>query len=183
MPVKGKLPDKEKVDNRTKIILLIMERSMTNKELLHETEFSSSTLANHLKSLMREELIEKAIENNRIVYRIVFDERKWESEYKKMSYDAIMPVLKDKLPSTWALWTLVMKVLVKSNLARRKKVVEGDEPLLKKNEISQLVGLALDELMKEARDLRLNNKTWIELKEIVESSFFHEIDQHGVMIS
>ena len=183
MPVKGKLPDREKVDNRTMIILLLMERSMTNKELLNETDFSSSTLANHLKSLMREDLIEKAIEDNRVVYRIVFDERKWESEYKKMSYDAIMPVLREKLPSTWALWTLMMKVMVKSNLALRKKVIEGDEAQLMKIEISQLVDLAFDELIKEASDLCLKNKTWIELREIVASSFFHEIDKHGVVIS
>jgi len=70
MPIKHKLPEWERQDNKTKVLLKILEKPLTFTELLKETGFSRSTLTQHLKDLRKAKEIEKAIENNRVIYKL-----------------------------------------------------------------------------------------------------------------
>ena len=69
MPTKHKLPQWERQDNRAEVLSKILEQSLTFTELLKETGFSRSTLTQHLKDLQRTADVEKAIENNRVIYK------------------------------------------------------------------------------------------------------------------
>ena len=52
------------------------EKSLTFTELLGETGFAKSTLTTHLSDLKESGIIEKALEKDRVVYRLTLNEEK-----------------------------------------------------------------------------------------------------------
>jgi DNA-binding transcriptional ArsR family regulator len=98
LPVKNKLPQWERMENRTKLFTTILQNSLTFTELLNETGFSRATLTNHLKDLRQDGIIEKTIENNRVVYSITLDENRLESEIKKIGFDILFDFVYEEHP-------------------------------------------------------------------------------------
>ena len=128
MPVKYKRPEWEKVDNRTRIYAILLERSLTFTELLNETGFARSTLTNHLNDLMEYEAIEKAFEIGHVVYRATIDEKIIESELKKWQYDWIQNFLTKSHPSIGIFLDAIMKILIKELIWFKQRKIEGNPP-------------------------------------------------------
>lgn len=128
MPEKGKLPAWEREDNRSKIFTLLLDESYTFGELLNEVELSRSTLSAHLSDLQEDGLIEKAIENNRVVYRTTLDEKVIELEMKNLSYDWIREFLYDTIPSIGMFVDISIKILIMEKIWMRQRKFEGNPP-------------------------------------------------------
>ena len=69
MPVKHRLPEWERQDNKKKVLSKIIEKPLRFEELLKETKLSRSTLTQHLKDLRKNNEIEKAVKNNKVIYK------------------------------------------------------------------------------------------------------------------
>ena len=131
MPVKGKLPRWERSDNRSVIFKKVLDKSQTFTELLNDTGFSRATLSNHLTVLQDEGLIEKALEDGRVVYTSILDEEKIKSEFKKMNYDFLIEMLDEQTPSLGLFFQMLMIWVVKSQILQKRRILEGKPPLTK----------------------------------------------------
>jgi DNA-binding transcriptional ArsR family regulator len=134
MPVEHKLPIWEGEDNRKKIFHVLWRRSLTFIDLYYETGFSRSTLSSHLKELQKENVIEKAVENGKIVYRTTLNEERLVSELKRSTYDVLVSLLSQIDPFIGKTIEMYLKVLVKFWIWANKKVVEGGPQSLEAEE-------------------------------------------------
>ncbi|MEM4973460.1 MAG: winged helix-turn-helix domain-containing protein [Candidatus Hadarchaeales archaeon] len=93
MPKKGKRPAWEREENRTRIYLAILGKPSTFAELKKETGLAPSTLTLHLREMKASGIIEKAIENDRVVYRTVEDRAKMEDELLKLRLQSFLELV------------------------------------------------------------------------------------------
>ena len=79
--------------NRTKILLLILKNQpLTFTELQKMAKFSTPVLSDHLKKLKEFNSIEKTVENDKVVYKVVSEE-KVKTEVKATLFDFIVNIL------------------------------------------------------------------------------------------
>jgi len=145
MPERGQRPEWERENNRTQIIFTLLEKSLTFTELLNETGLARSTLSNHLKELQEQQIIEKAIENGRVVYRTMLNEEIIESEMQIATYDLLLKLLSKERPGAGLFLKLLVKWSVHARIINKKREIEGKKPLTK------------DELIKEATHAVFNS--------------------------
>ena len=68
----------------------LLDEPSTFTKLLSETTFSRATLSRHLRDLCEGQIIEKAVVNNRVVYRTALNEQRLMEEIKRISFDGIL---------------------------------------------------------------------------------------------
>lgn len=129
MPVKDRYPEWEREDNRTKIFSTIFKESMTFTELRNHTGFAKSTLSSHLKELKEYGVIEKALENDRVVYRTSLNEEALEAEFKRKNFDSILHYLLQSSPEIGVWFKVSMKLAVRTIIFNKKRELDGKPPL------------------------------------------------------
>ena len=146
MPEKGSRPEWERENNRKQIIYTLLENSLTFTELLNETGLARSTLSNHLKELQELQIIEKAIENGRVVYRTMLDEDTIESELKSASFDLVLKMMSSAVPGLGLFVKFVLKLGIKTRILNRRLEIEG-KPALSESEFMKVMARDLAESM------------------------------------
>ncbi|MFC1803280.1 winged helix-turn-helix domain-containing protein [Thermoproteota archaeon] len=126
MPVKGKMSEWEREDNRTQLFKLLLEKSYRYNELFRASGFSSkSTLNNHLLDLVESGVVEKAIENGKMVYRIGSNEEDIVSEFKKMNYDVLLELISEFNPELGLFLKVFSWGAIQGSLWERKRRLKG----------------------------------------------------------
>jgi len=127
MPVEGKTPSQEGVDNRTKIYNIILEKPLTFTELLEESNISKSSFNNHLNSLLDEGLAKKSLLDNKVVYVSTLDEEKLYNYFKQLSFDILVREFSDYYPEISILLKLYTRVLARSYIFDKKNEMENQD--------------------------------------------------------
>ena len=78
--------------NRTRIMLILNENPLTFTELQEQAQLSTPVLSNHLKKLRDENSIEKAVEEDKVVYKVISEE-KVKIEVKAALFDLVANML------------------------------------------------------------------------------------------
>lgn len=153
MPERGKRSEWEREDNRTKLFYTLLNKPRTFTELLEETEFARSTLTKHLKYLSQRQIIERAIEDDRIVYRIIYDEERLLSEIRSMHYDLIIEIISQVEPLLAILLESYFNSLVKVMIHFNKMKIEGKREISTKEVLWRTADLIESESPPEFIDL------------------------------
>lgn len=94
MPIKGKLPEWEKEENRKKIFFTLLEEPLSFTKLLNTLSISRRTLSEHLKDLEKEKIIVRTRRNDKRVYQVIFDDKeKIMNELKSTHFDLLLKTL------------------------------------------------------------------------------------------
>jgi DNA-binding transcriptional ArsR family regulator len=181
MPEKGKLPEWERMDNRTTIFTTIMDESLTFTELLNKTNLSRATLSSHLSDLQDDELIEKALENGRVVYQITFNEEKIETEFKKIGYDLLFDIIDSENPKLGIMLRVLMKLLVKITINVKHSSLHGKSFYVTDEFLNDVVNSVIAEYSKEELGVLKDPRILVALSEaILEQVGFDNIIKEGV---
>jgi len=99
MPIKGKLPELEKMGNRSKIYMALLESSLSFTELLEKTQLSRGTVAKHIRDMEQEKVIRRTRRNGKRVYKTIWDKEKLVAELKTFHFDMITQLLSHFIPN------------------------------------------------------------------------------------
>ncbi|MDH5746123.1 MAG: winged helix-turn-helix domain-containing protein [Candidatus Bathyarchaeota archaeon] len=131
MPIKGKLPELEKMGNRSKIYMTLLENPLSFTELLEKTQLSKGTLAQHLRDMEQEEVIRRIRRNGKRVYKTVWDKEKVIAELKTFHFDMLIQLLSRFIPGAKEGIENYLKSLAKEIVQYQIDVFEyGDEKAL-----------------------------------------------------
>lgn len=129
MPIKGKLPEWEKESNRAKIFFTLIQNPLTFTKILNEIGLARSTLTQHLKDLQQQQVVEKAIMNGRVVYRLILDEEKMLDEIKRASFDGLLSLISAINRELAMFIEMLLRILVKSTVYfKTRELVDGKKP-------------------------------------------------------
>lgn len=129
MPIKGKLPEWEREDNRAKIFFTLIQNPLTFTEILNETRLSRSTLTQHLKDLQKQQVVEKAIMHGKVVYRPTLDEEGMLNEIKRASFDGLLSLISAINRNLAMSIEVLLRVLVKYTVYfKTKELRDGKKP-------------------------------------------------------
>lgn len=174
MPRKGKLPEWEREDNRAKIFRQIFQNPSTFTETLSATGFSRSTLTQHLKDLQKQQIVEKAVIDGRVVYQLTLDEERMLDEIKRASFDGLLSLISAFNQELALFIEALLRLLVKSTVYfKTKELADGKKPsaeemrtFIKKLDKSQLMPRGRVKSLDQYK-LRLFLETMNELGELL----------------
>jgi len=132
------LQRKERKTRREAVVNLLFQRSYRYNDLFKASGFGSkSTLNNHLDSLQKEGIVEKAIEHNETVYRLNLDSDTLLSESKNMLFDILLESFDKLFPG---LQTVVNGFIIAGfRLRLRQKLRDIEKkPVMSNEEIKYL---------------------------------------------
>jgi len=165
MPVLWKSPEMEKLDNRSRILSILLNKSLTFTEVLKESELSRATVSKHLDELQKLEVIEKAIENDRVVYRLTPNEEALESELLKTNYDFLLKILSSIDPGMELLMRISTKLTTHLIILNRKRMIDGKPPITEEEWKKISVDWIRSELTEEDfKFIEENQKLWPNLR-------------------
>ena len=133
LPIKGKLPELEKMGNRTKIYITLLETPLSFTELFEKIQLSRGTLAQHLRDMEEEQIIVRTRRSGKRVYRITWDEEKVIDELKTFYFDLLIRLLSRFIPTAKEGIDNYLRSLAKEMIQYQKDVFEyGDDEALRR---------------------------------------------------
>ena len=122
MPKLGKRPKWEKEDNINTIFYALLQKPQTFTELKKTSGLAKSTLSQHLKELQKTKLIEKALEEERIVYRTRYNEESIRARIRETRYDVLISVISNLDPELAKKLDAFIDLLAKTLIEAVKEV-------------------------------------------------------------
>jgi len=134
MPKKGKIPEWEREENRTRIFLTLLKEPKTFTELLKALPISRGTLAGHLKNLEEKKIIERTRKEGKRVYQVIFeDEERIIDEIKAAHFDLLLIILSDLTdPLIVEIWRSYSEYLLRSIIFLKRRELMGEPRLTAK---------------------------------------------------